>query len=83
MCNLEIGTQSQDSKNAQCNLEIARIPRLRGTYILLPGCVCGAHIVLTKFTEYSKAEQMPSVYEHDKHLNNQLVQFIHLSCLYE
>ena len=43
---------------------------------------------LTKFTEYSKAEQMPSVcsgvmcYEHDKHLNNQLVQFIHLSCLY-
>ena len=32
--NLNIGTQSQDSENAQCNLEIAQIPRLRGTYTL-------------------------------------------------
>jgi len=31
--NLEIGTQFRDSENAQCNLEIAQIPRLRGTYI--------------------------------------------------
>ena len=30
---LEIGTQSQDSENVQRNLEIAQIPRLRGTYI--------------------------------------------------
>ena len=30
--NLEIGTQSRDSENAQHNLEIAQIPRLRGTY---------------------------------------------------
>ena len=29
-CNLEIGTQSQDSENAQCNLEIAQILRLCG-----------------------------------------------------
>ena len=32
ICNLEIGTQSQDSENAQCNLEIAQILRLCGTY---------------------------------------------------
>ena len=31
MRNLKIGTQSQDSENAQRNLEIAQIPRLRGT----------------------------------------------------
>ena len=30
--NLEIGSQFLDSQNAQCNLEIAQIPRLRGTY---------------------------------------------------
>jgi len=30
---LEIGTQFPDSENAQCNLEIAQIPRLHGTYI--------------------------------------------------
>ena len=30
--NLEIGAQFSDSKNAQRNLEIAQIPRLRGTY---------------------------------------------------
>jgi len=29
--NLEIGTQFWDSENAQRNLEIAQIPRLRGT----------------------------------------------------
>ena len=29
--NLEIGTQSQDSENAQRNFEITQIPRLRGT----------------------------------------------------
>ena len=33
LCNLEIGMQSQDFENAQHNLEIARILRLRGTYI--------------------------------------------------
>ena len=32
--NLEIGMQSQDSENAQRNLEIAQILRLRGTYPL-------------------------------------------------
>ena len=32
MRNLEIGTQSQDSENAQRNLEIAQILRLQGTY---------------------------------------------------
>jgi len=32
LCNLEIGTQFLDSENAQRNLEIAQIPRLRGTY---------------------------------------------------
>ena len=32
LCNLEIGTQFQDSENAQPNLEIAQIPKLRGTY---------------------------------------------------
>ena len=31
LCNLEIGMQFPDSENAQCNLEIARIPGLRGT----------------------------------------------------
>ena len=31
--NLEIRTQSRDSENAQRNLEIAQILRLRGTYI--------------------------------------------------
>ena len=35
MRNLEIGTQSQDSENAQRNLEIAQIPRLRRTYPLI------------------------------------------------
>ena len=30
--NLKTGTQSQDSENAQRNLEIAQIPRLRRTY---------------------------------------------------
>ena len=30
--NLEISTQFRDSKNVQRNLEIAQIPRLRGTY---------------------------------------------------
>ena len=30
--NLEIGTQLPDSKNVQHNLEIAQIPKLRGTY---------------------------------------------------
>ena len=35
LCNLEIGTQSQDSENAPCNLEIAQILRLRGTYICM------------------------------------------------
>ena len=30
-----LGTQSRDSENAQCNLEIAQIPRLRGMYINL------------------------------------------------
>ena len=34
LCNLEIGTQFQDSENAQRNLEIAQIPKLRGTYLL-------------------------------------------------
>jgi len=29
--NLEIGAQFPDSKNAQRNLEIAQIPKLRGT----------------------------------------------------
>jgi len=33
--NLEIGAQFPDSKNAQRNLKIAQIPRLRGTYISL------------------------------------------------
>jgi len=33
VCNLEIGTQFRDSENVQRNLEIAQIPRLRGTYI--------------------------------------------------
>ena len=33
VCNLEIGTQSQDSENAQRNLEIAQILRLRGTQL--------------------------------------------------
>ena len=33
LCNLEIGTQFRDSENAQHNLEIAQIPKLRGTYI--------------------------------------------------
>ena len=33
MRNLEIGTQSQDSENAQRNLEIAQIPRLRGALL--------------------------------------------------
>jgi len=32
LCNLEIGMQFLDSENVQCNLEIAQIPRLRGTY---------------------------------------------------
>ena len=32
LLNLEIGTQSRDSENAQRNLEIAQILRLRGTY---------------------------------------------------
>ena len=32
--NLKIGTQFQDSENAQRNLEIAQIPKLCGTYIL-------------------------------------------------
>ena len=35
LCKLEIGTQSQDSENAPCNLEIAQILRLRGTYICM------------------------------------------------
>ena len=30
--NLEVGTQFRDSENAQRTLEIAHIPRLRGTY---------------------------------------------------
>ena len=30
--NLGIGTQFRDSENAQRNLEIVQIPRLRGTY---------------------------------------------------
>ena len=33
--NLEIGTQFRDSENALRNLEIAQIPKLRGTFILL------------------------------------------------
>ena len=32
MRNLEIGAQFPDSKNAQRNLEIAQIPKLRGTF---------------------------------------------------
>ena len=32
---LEIGTQFRDSENAQRNLEIAQIPRLRRTYTSL------------------------------------------------
>jgi hypothetical protein len=32
--NLEIGTQFEDSENALRNLEIAHIPKLRGTYIM-------------------------------------------------
>ena len=39
MHNLENGTQSQDSENAQRNLEIVQIPRLRGTYILVSATV--------------------------------------------
>ena len=39
ICNLEIGTQSQDSENALRNLEIAQIPRLRGTYTTYKICV--------------------------------------------
>ena len=31
--NLETGTQFRDSENAQRNLEITQIPRLRGTYM--------------------------------------------------
>ena len=38
--NLEIGTQFPDSKNAQCNLEIAQIPKLHGTYILARPHTC-------------------------------------------
>jgi len=40
--NLEVGRQLRDSENAQRNLEIAQIPRLRGTYTeisLLDGCL--------------------------------------------
>ena len=33
--NLEIRTQSRDSENAQRNLEIAQILRLRGTYMYM------------------------------------------------
>ena len=44
LCNLEIGTQFRDSENAQYNLEIAQIPRLRRTYtwrqVLLVYCKC-------------------------------------------
>ena len=32
-CSLEIGAQVPDSENAQCNLQIAQIPRLCGTYL--------------------------------------------------
>ena len=35
VCILKIGTRSQNSENAQCNLEIAQILRLCGTYILV------------------------------------------------
>ena len=33
--NLETGTQSHNSENAQCNLEIAQILRLHGTCIFI------------------------------------------------
>ena len=33
--NLKTGTQSRDSENVQCNLEIAQILRLRGTRIFI------------------------------------------------
>ena len=35
--NLEIGTQFRDSENAQRNLEIAQIPKLRRTYVFVLG----------------------------------------------
>ena len=35
LCNLDIGTQSQDSENVQRNLEIVQIRRLRGTYTVV------------------------------------------------
>ena len=39
ICSAQLGicaiSQFQDSKNAQRNLEIAQIPKLRGTYIVL------------------------------------------------
>ena len=35
LCNLEIGAQSRDSENAQRNVEIAQILRLRRIYILV------------------------------------------------
>ena len=40
--NLEIGTQFWDSENAQCDLEIVQIPRLRGTYIYTSLHMCPA-----------------------------------------
>ena len=36
--NLKIGTQFRDSENALRNLEIAQIPKLRGTYTFTLGC---------------------------------------------
>jgi len=45
--NLEIGAQSPDSKNAQRNLEIAQIPKLRGTYMLLCSLIYISCLVAT------------------------------------
>ena len=52
LCNLEIGTQFQNSENAQHNLESAQFPKLHGTYKTCPNsllfasfysCTWGVH----------------------------------------
>jgi len=51
VCNLEIGVQFPDSKNAQHNLEIVQIPKLHGTYTVYHSKLySGIHEVITIYT---------------------------------
>ena len=63
LCNLEVRTQSRDSENAQRNLEIAQILRLRGTYILSIELNYDALYPQLLIRDYNRQVRFPPIFQ--------------------